>query len=186
MQAHAHRLQPQSSKTQLGPAPLPTKELSARETLDLTFQRERLEKLLRDGELLPLLKQHFNETDPDKDRAFVDVNWDYYLAADRTGSLVVNTARDGSALVGYVFTFVGPHHHKQGVLVGSITMYWLHPANRLGLAGYKLLRDNEKVLKELGVQKILASSMVSKHTWVLFARMGYNAEEILYGKWLIP
>ena len=184
MQAPVRPLQPQSSKTQHGPALSPTKERSDRETLELTYQRERLEKLLRDGELLPLLRQHFKETDPDAKRTNVDVNWDYYLGADRSGSLVVYTARDGAALVGYVFTIIGPHHHKQSVPAGSITMYWLHPANRLGLAGYKLLCGNEALLKELGVQKILASRMLSQRTYILFDRMGYCPEEVLYGKWL--
>ncbi len=184
MQVPVRQLRPQSSKTRHDP-PLPLiKERSDREPLELTYQRERLEKLLRDGELLPLLRDHFNETDPDRARAHVDVNWDYYLGADRSGSLIVFTVRDGAALVGYVFTIVGPHHHKQGVLAGSITMYWLHPANRLGLAGYKLLRGNEALLEELGVQKVLVSEMLGMGTDVLFKRMGYAAEETLYGKWL--
>ncbi len=184
MQVPVRRLQPQSSKTRPVPALPPTKAPSDRETLELTYQRERLEKLLRDGELLPLLRDHFNETDPDRARTSVDVNWDYYLSADRSGSLVIFTARDGVALVGYVFTIVGPHHHKQGVRVGSITMYWLHPVNRLGLAGYKLLSGNEALLKELGVQKVLATEMLGMRTKILFDRMGYQPEEVLYGKWL--
>jgi hypothetical protein len=184
MQVPVRQLRPQSSKTRHDP-PLPLiKGRSDRELLELTYQRERLEKLLRDGELLPLLRDHFNETDPDAKRTSVDVDWDYYLGADLAGRFVVYTARDGAALVGYVFTIIGPHHHKQGVLVGSITMYWLHPANRLGLAGYKLLRGNETLLKELGVQKVLASRMLSQRTDILFERMGYVEEEVLYGKWL--
>jgi hypothetical protein len=157
----------------------------------LTFQRERLGKLLADRELLPLIRQHYHEVDPDRANTFVDINWDYYLAADRSANLAVFTARDGRALVGYVFTIVGPHHHKQGLLTGSITMYWLHPANRVGLAGYKLLRANESLLKEMGVQKVLATQMLGfkniadRKTDILFKRMGYVAEEILYGKWLI-
>lgn len=184
MQAPVRRLQSPSSKTRRDPAPSPIKERSDREPLELTYQRERLEKLLVSGELLPLLCEHFNETDPDRGRTSVDVNWDYYLSADCSGRLIIFTARDGSALVGYVFTVVGPHHHKQGVLAGSITMYWLHPANRLGLAGYKLLRGNEDLLKQLGVQKVLATEMLGQETAVLFKRMGYTAEEVLYGKWL--
>jgi hypothetical protein len=170
----------QSSQTRYDPAPSPTRERSDPAPLELTYQRERLEKLLREGELLPLLKVHFNETDPDRDHTSVDVDWDYYLGADRVGRLVVFTARDGAALVGYVFTVVGPHHHKQGVM----TMYWLHPANRVGMAGYKLLRDNESLLKELGVHKVLVAEMLGMGTDVLFKRMGYAAEETLYGKWL--
>ena len=184
MQVPVRRLRPQSSKMRPVPVLPPTRERLDREQLELTYQRERLEKLLVNGELLPLLKDHFNETDPDRNHTSVDVNWDYYLGADRSGSLVVYTARDGAALVGYVFTIIGPHHHKQGVLTGFITMYWLHPVNRLGLAGYKLLRNNEALLKELGVHKILASQMLTQKTDVLFKRMRYVAEEVLYGKWL--
>jgi hypothetical protein len=184
MQVPVRRLQPQSSRMRLEPAPSPIKELSDPAPLDLTYQRERLDKLLREGELLPLLKEHFNETDPDRDHTSVDVDWDYYLSADRLGRLVVYTARDGAALVGYVFTIIGPHHHKQEVRTGFVTMYWLHPANRIGLAGYKMLRENESLLKNLGAQKVLVAEMLGMGTNVLFKRMGYVAEETLYGKWL--
>jgi hypothetical protein len=183
MQVPVHRVAP-SSKTRPEPAPSPIRELSDPATLDLTYQRERLDKLLREGELLPLLKDHFNETDPDRDRTSVDVDWDYYLSADRIGRLVVYTARDGVALVGYVFTIVGPHQHKQDVITGFVTMYWLHPANRMGWAGPRMLRENESLLKKLGVQKILAAEMLGMGTGILFKRMGYVAEETLYGKWL--
>jgi hypothetical protein len=184
MQAPVRRLQPQSSKMRPEPAPSLTKGRSDPAPLDLTYQRERLDKLLREGELLPLLKDHFNETDPDRDRTSVDVDWDYYLSADRVGRLVVYTARDGAALVGYVFTILGPHHHKQEVITGFVMMYWLHPANRIGLAGYKMLRENESLLKKLGAQKVLVAEMLGMGTDVLFKRMGYVAEETLYGKWL--
>ena len=175
--------------------PLPSKRPSVPEPLErpvsfqgVTYQRERLAGIAR--ELLPLFKRHYAELAVDPDRAPLDVDWPRYLDLDLIGALQVITVRVGPALVGYIFNIVGPHLHKRSTRWCHVDIYWLDPAYRVGLRGYRLFVENERFLKAAGVKKIVVSEKAhfkndfGRQVGILFKRLGYAPEDISYGKWI--
>ena len=69
-------------------------------------------------------------------------------------------------------------------------MYWVDPAYRLGWLGVKLFRENEAFLKKAGVKKITVGEKCHFHNDfgrqvnVIFKRLGYVPEDMIYGKWI--
>ena len=154
----------------------------------LTLQRERLARIAR--ELPPLFKQHHAELAVDPMRAPLAPDWDKYFDLDLLGVLHILTVRDGPVLVGYIFNLLGPHLHKKTTPVAHVDIYWLDPGYRSGWTGYKMFVENERFLKAAGVKKItLAEKCHFKNAFgrqvnVIFKRMGYTPEDVVYGKWI--
>ena len=154
----------------------------------LTFGRERLAHIAQ--ELPPLFARHHAELAVEPKRAPLAPDWDRYFELDLLGVLHILTARDGPALVGYVFNLIGPHMHKRSTRWCHVDMYWLDPGYRVGWGGVKLLRENEKLVKALGARKIIMVEKAHFHNadgrkvGVLLKRMGYAVEDIAYGKWI--
>ena len=99
------------------------------------------------------------------------------------------TVRDGPALVGYVFVLVFPHLHYASTLWAQTDIFWLDPAYRQGLAGYRMLRIMEKSLKEAGVKAVAVNVKLhfeaSRGTiGKLFERLGYKPIETIYSKYI--
>lgn len=71
-------------------------------------------------ELLPLNEDHYSD-DYRKDGAGLDINWEAYEALDDADSLLVVTARDSEdQLIGYMATFIVPHHQSKESLAAKI------------------------------------------------------------------
>ncbi len=126
----------------------------------------------------------------DKDRAPLDPDWDRYFDYDLIGVLGILTVRDGAALVGYIFNFLGPHLHKKSTRWCHIDMYWLDPGYRVGWAGYRMFRENERLARKSGAKKITVSEKAhfkndyGRQVNLIFRRLGYIPEDVVYGKWI--
>ena len=99
------------------------------------------------------------------------------------------TVRDGSTLVGYVFVLVYPHLHYASTLWAATDIFWLDPAYRQGLTGFRMFRLMEKSLKETGVKAIAVNVKLhfeaSRGTiGKLFERLGYKPIETIYSKYI--
>lgn len=133
-------------------------------------------------ELPPLFLRHWREVALNQDEIKLDPLWDTYARLAMAGVLRVLTARAEGVLVGYHFILVLPHLHYGGILAGETDMFWLDPAYRGGLAGYRLLRLARDDLKATGVKWHKVSVKRHKPLGPLMKRLGYTPIETVYSK----
>lgn len=140
-------------------------------------------------ELPPLFKRHWQEIALNQDNIPLDPDWERYFAFDLSGVLHCLTVRSNGVLVGYVFVFVFPHLHYASTAWAQGDIFWLDPAYRRGLAGYRMLRLVEQGLKEVGVKVIHLNTKLhfeaSRGTiGKLLARLGYKPTDVVYSKFI--
>jgi GNAT superfamily N-acetyltransferase len=161
----------------------PVKLELVRTVPELTAQEESFYKIAR--ELPPLFERHYQELALDKDQFPLDPDWDRYFGMAATGTLRITTARFGEVLAGYIFNLVGPHLHYKSSLHGHIEMFWLDPAYRGGVFALRWFRENEKMLKDLGVKRVTVDE---KHHFkdgrvgLIFRRLCYRPVETTFSK----
>lgn len=140
----------------------------------MRFQEESFSEVW--PELSEYWEANWRETRDDDSPLKVDIG--RYLKADEAGVLKVLTARtDNGKLVGYYGFFLSVHP-KAGELFGKVDSYYLDPDFR-GRDGVRLLKAGEALAKQHGATWMLAAT--KKHGRI-FERMGYEVNEILYGR----
>jgi GNAT superfamily N-acetyltransferase len=149
----------------------------------LKFSWERFSAIAE--ELLPLFVKHWREVGTEQDRIPLDVDVRRLLNDERNGRLGVVAARHEGKLVGYVVILMGPHPHHASTHWAQFDGFWLDPAFRRGLAGYRMLRGAVAAARKKGA-KVLTTT-VPQHFEngrldALFKRMGFGAPEIMYRK----
>lgn len=144
------------------------------------FAWERFSDIAR--EFPPLFERHWREIALNQDKIKLDPLWDTYFKLDLAGVLRVLTVRSKGALIGYHFVLVLPHLHYAGTLVGETDMFWLDPAYRGGLTGYRLLRMVRDDLKAEGVKWHKMAIKRHKPLTALMKRLGYTPIETVYSK----
>ena len=150
---------------------------------NLTAQQERFSAIAR--ELPPLFERHWQELGTSRDTIPLDPDWDRYLALDVQGLLAVTTARVDGVLVGYIFNIVGPHLHYRSTLHADIEMFWLDPAYRGSLFVLSWFRNNDVMLRELGIKRVhvaVKTGYRDGRVGSVFKRLGYGPVETVYGK----
>ena len=106
-----------------------------------------------------------------------------YAALEQAGVLHVVTGRDAAGtLQAYWVGLVKGHLHYVTTLHALTDVYWLHPAHRRGLEGYRLFRHVEATLRARGVQKIITATKVYLDVSPLFARLQYRETERVWSK----
>jgi hypothetical protein len=154
----------------------------------LNFKWERFSEIGQ--EFLPVWKQHWQEVGVFKEENPFDPNWDLYFGADIAGNLHVLTVRDGSLLVGYVFNFIFPHPHFMSTPWATVDGIWLHPAYRAGWTGVKMLIENERGLRLLGVKMLSIAEKVTfknhqdRRLQIVLKRLGYKPMDLLHAKYI--
>lgn len=115
----------------------------------VTYQWERFADAIH--EALPLLKKNWEETGDGGD---FEPNFDQYFAMERAGVIKFFSARRDGALIGYLSIFVTPELHCTRRKTAISDAFWVHPLEREGWVGYKLLSLCEEGLREFGVSRI--------------------------------
>lgn len=133
-------------------------------------------------EIGPLWARHYDEIADH--RIPLDPDWDRYGCLADLGNLHVVAARDGGALVGYLFAFVDWHMHYKSTLFASFDLYYVAPEYRTGLLGLKLFREAERTLKARGVRKIIGNTKLEHDASVLFLRLGWSETERIFTKYI--
>jgi GNAT superfamily N-acetyltransferase len=153
----------------------------------LTLQWERVTGLAK--EISPLFREHWDEIALFKDSVALEPNWDLYFQYDILGLLHVLTVRADGVLVGYAFLIISPHLHYASTRYAHFDMFWLRPAFRKGLLGYRLLKESVVKAKELKADVMYAA--VKRHfkedrgtVGKLLERLGFEAQETVYYKLL--
>ena len=151
--------------------------------MTLTYAQETWSQYAPDAE--KLWPFHHREVALDQDTIPLDVDWERYAALDAAGNLHIVTARDEQgALQGYCLAVVTTHLHYQSTLHAQYDVYWLAPASRRGLAGYRLFQVMERTLQARGVHKLLSACKLHLDVGPLFTRMQWRETERTFTKYI--
>jgi len=129
---------------------------------DLTFAVETINDALRDG-FEDLAAEHWAEVALDKDAVPLSPDWPKYRWLEKAGILKSITARRAGRLIGYDVFFVQPTLHYSTSTWAVNDILYLDPEERRGMAGARLILESEKLLREMGVQKVLYHTKLHVH-----------------------
>ena len=133
----------------------------------------------------PLLVDHWENIALNKDTIALDPLWDTYRKLEETGNLKIITARQEKKLVGYAAYVISPSLHYSDQIIADADVFWLDPDYRKGMAGMRLFKHAEKVLKSYGVTRVLNKVKIHFDVGKVFERMGYDPIERVYSKSLV-
>lgn len=148
----------------------------------LTFQREPWAALSRDGQAI--FKVHFDELALHKEAMPMGLDDDFYFDLDKRNFLLVVTARRDGRLIGYYVGIVIDHHphNKDGGKVSTTDMFYIHPEERKGGAGAKLLIAAENELRREGVKKATISTKLHFESGALLDALGWEKTDVVRQK----
>ncbi len=146
----------------------------------VNIRRARLEELK--GRINPLLQQHWEEVGSFKDEVALAPLWDLYQRAEENGSYTAIVAEEEKEIIGYAGFFVTAHLHHASLICAECDVIFLRKDKRQGGLGYRLIKESEDILRELGVKKILWHVKPLVDFSPLLKGMGYIHENSIYGK----
>jgi GNAT superfamily N-acetyltransferase len=149
----------------------------------MEFSEETLSQCL--DEARPLLVDHWENIALNKDTIPLNPLWNIYEKLEETGNLKIITARQDEKLVGYAAYVISPSLHYSSQIIADADVFWLDPNYRKGMAGMRLFKHAEKVLKSYGVTRILNKVKIHFDVGKVFERMGYDPIERVYSKSLV-
>lgn len=149
------------------------------------ISREPFTKELYD-EAYPLLIRHWEEVAGEKVEINLNPNYEIYRTLAEDDLLVcivcreVNTGR----MVGYSVSFLTPHIHYKDHMYGENDIIFIDKEYRKGMMGIKLLKENERILRDLGCS-IIHLHVKTKHNFgPIMERLGYYPSETIYRKYV--
>lgn len=148
----------------------------------ITYQIETWDDYFRDCQVLWI--EHYDEIAVQKDRMEMKPDVPAYMALERDGRLQILTARESGEMIGYVLTVIRPHLHYANVLCGFEDSYFLSKRHRRGWTGVKLIREAERRMKQIGVQKVFWMTKSFLDMGAIFKRLGYVHSDTVYAKWI--
>ena len=129
---------------------------------------------------MALYPDHWKEIALDHDAIKLDPDYDRYRSMADAGVILLITARDEGRLVGYHISMIHPHLHYRKSLTCFTDIFYLCPAYRVGMVGYKMLKFFRDEAKARGVQKIYMGTKLAHDIGPLLLRLGFNPIERLY------
>ncbi len=129
-----------------------------------------------------LLVMHWDEIAPYKDVLTINPDLQMYATLEDAGKLCVITARQMGKLIGYIVMMLHAHHHYSHVLAATEDLHFLHPDYRKGSLGLRLLAAAETEMKRRGAQIMMLRTKVSHDHGLLFERLGFAPQDIVYSK----
>ena len=148
----------------------------------IVFKREFYDDVVED--IKPLILEHWNEIALHKDKILLNPDFRRYKLIENSGKLTIITARKETELVGYSIFFLGEHIHYKHCFVATNDVLFLTKKERKGSCGIRLIKESERILKELGAKRLLFHVKPNKDFSPILARCGYVVEEIIMGKLL--
>lgn len=154
--------------------------------MKVVFAQENLTTTYEDAKTL--FESHWEEIGTTKESMPYSPNLPAYAELERLGMLKILTCREvvngePGHILGYFYTIVMPHLHYSSSLCSFCDIFFLDKAHRYGLLGFQLLREADKMLKELGVVKsFIPTKIAHPKARVLLERLGYHAHEVVMTK----
>ncbi len=127
-------------------------------------------------DLAELVEQHYQEVNFFRDQP-LDICWDRYVSADRSGNYHLITARHQDYLVGWVGYFVYEHMRHRGYQIAREDWYYVKPGFRKKGIGRSMFTAAESTLKQRGVDRIIMSCKVTPDHTDLIQDLGYQQHE---------
>jgi len=157
------------------------------EASEYTLRWEPLQVLLDDG-IEELLRNHWVEVAMDKESVPLDPDWERMFILESVGEFAAAALRRNGKLIGYNAFAIYPHVHYKSTMYAFNDVIYVDPAER-GIAGVRLVRGVEPMLKALGVKKVIYHTKVHVHVGHndglvgdLLNCLGYKHFENLYCK----
>ncbi len=134
-------------------------ELVVKSYADIVYARETYDQIIE--ELRPLLPIHWQELAVYKDIP-LDPDYEFYKRVADADRLMIYTARNGGALIGYAIFSIHPRHPHYATLKYAINdIIWLHPDQRHKKIGLGFREFWDKQLYDMGVQLVVIDTKVS-------------------------
>ena len=134
-------------------------------------------------EIIPLLKEHWEELALNKEDSPLDPDFTFYDALDRAGRLATFVVRKEGKMIGYALYFIRNNPHYRQHVWAACDIFWIHPSHRDGRVGLALFSAVEKGLKARGVHVMHTTHKVDHPTpGVLLKRRGHAMIEHGYSK----
>lgn len=148
----------------------------------ITYQQEAWSKVAPEFDKLGVL--NYVEADISGGKEAYDLDHESLRYLDEGGMVNITTARAWDVLVGYALSVVTPRHMQFKRKAAQYLGIYMLPEYRFGLAGLKLLREDEKALRAKGAEVIYGGFAQGKNLQVLFDRLGWQMAESTYVKWV--
>jgi GNAT superfamily N-acetyltransferase len=139
----------------------------------LRFKEELFEDIQE--EVMPLLKQHWEELANHKDIRPFEPDCDSYVNLNRLGVVRICTLRDG-----YASFIVSNHLHYKSWKLAVCDVYYLHPDYRKTGEAVSMFKSIEDWLKGMGARSVAIQDKVNHSHQKLFLNLGYTITEQLY------
>jgi hypothetical protein len=133
--------------------------------------------------LKEIIGAHYDELSVNKQFP-LDPAWEHYEAHLNAGSLKFITCKEDGVLIGYIIYFVQPHLHYKTMLTAFEDIYFLKKEHRKGRTGIRMFQFAEKVLKEMGVHRVIYSTKVHSDNTSLLEYLGFKMTDKIFGKML--
>jgi GNAT superfamily N-acetyltransferase len=129
-------------------------------------------------EARPLLRRHWEEIAKNKELLKLNPDMEMY---DRIGeNLLLITARNDGALVGYFVWFLIKHPHYRHVSVAEEDLHFLLPEYRRGLTGYKLMKAACTAAFDCGANLLVSREKIGHEHPAIMKRLGFVPTDIVY------
>lgn len=130
-----------------------------------------------------LWKEHYAELCTRQKLKPMSPDVPYFQFLESRGMLQVLTARKRGVMVGYCLIVVKRHTHYS-ILAGFEDSYFLTAAERKGGVGLRMITRALGELRKRGVQEVYFMSKNRFGMEKLFERMGFEATDQVWTKWL--
>lgn len=132
-------------------------------------------------EMDALLHLHYDELCVTKDFPLAP-DYDAYRKLWDMGMLRCITLRADNELIGYIIFIIQPHLHYRTCKTAFEDIYFLRKDYRKGTIGVRLFKYAEKVLKSIGVDRIIVHTKIHMDNSKLFEYLGYKWTDKLFTK----
>ncbi len=129
-----------------------------------------------------LFQSYYIPTNAHKDLPPYDFDWSIYTGAQAAGKLLVVTAREDGALLGFAMYFVMEHPHHKGFLVAECDGIQVDMHHRGKGIGSLLLSYCEDCLRGLEVKRMSNRFRHVYDTTPLFEKHGFKPAETTFIK----
>ena len=143
---------------------------------------ESLEQVKED--ILPLLKDHWEEVAVNKELIKMNPCWDTYKKLQDEGMLGIFTAREEGNLIGYFVVIASKNPHYKDHVFGVNDVIYLKPEYRGTYVGSDLITFAEKYMTRFGASVFTINTKTHIPFDSVLKRLGFEHIENVYSKML--
>ena len=144
----------------------------------ITFHVERWAQFYPD--VKPIFPLHWRELALNQAEIPLSIDEAKYETLDKTGILLIITARDSGNLIGYYLWFLMPHmHYCEAGPMGLTDMYFVLPEYRRGV-GAKLFIFSKMELEKRGVIKAITSCKAHSDQSAMLDALGWTLSDYTF------